>query len=132
MNFGFLFAQQQPIPLHAVAAFAAIGLGGVQLAAPKGTLPHRVLGYAWAVLMMVVAGSSLWIHQLRIIGPWSPIHILSLITLVVVPLTVWAGHRHRVGQHRRGMILLYALALVVTGLFTLLPGRVMHTVLFGG
>jgi uncharacterized membrane protein len=29
------------------------------------------------------------------------------------------------------MLSLYFLALIVTGLFTLLPGRVMHSVLFG-
>jgi uncharacterized membrane protein len=29
------------------------------------------------------------------------------------------------------MIALYVAALVVTGAFTLLPGRTMHTVLFG-
>ena len=29
------------------------------------------------------------------------------------------------------MKLLYLIALIVTGLFTLLPGRIMHSVLFG-
>ena len=33
------------IRVHAVAAMAAFGLGVVQPAAPKGTLPHRTLGY---------------------------------------------------------------------------------------
>jgi uncharacterized membrane protein len=33
------------IQLHAFAALAAFGLGAVQLAAPKGTLPHRTLGW---------------------------------------------------------------------------------------
>ncbi|BBC00349.1 putative membrane protein [Bradyrhizobium elkanii USDA 61] len=32
------------IPLHAFAAMAAFVLGSIQLAAPKGTLPHRTLG----------------------------------------------------------------------------------------
>jgi len=32
------------IRLHAAFAFAAIGLGAVQLLAPKGTLPHRTIG----------------------------------------------------------------------------------------
>jgi uncharacterized membrane protein len=38
------------------------------------------------------------------------------------------GH---IRQHRIWMVLLYILALLVTGLFTLWPGRVMHGVLFG-
>jgi hypothetical protein len=49
------------IPLHAFAAMAAFVLGVVQLAAPKGTLPHRTLGWIWVVLMMSVAISSFWI-----------------------------------------------------------------------
>jgi uncharacterized membrane protein len=42
------------IQLHAVAALAAFALGAVQLAAPKGTIPHRALGWIWAALMLAV------------------------------------------------------------------------------
>ena len=76
------------IQFHAAFAFAAIGLGAVQLLAPKGTLPHRTVGWAWATLMILVAGTSLFIHTIRTWGPWSPIHLLSLCTLAVVPLPV--------------------------------------------
>lgn len=119
------------IPLHAFAAMAAFVLGAVQLAAPKGTLPHRTLGWIWVALMALVAASSFWIHQIRLVGPWSPIHLLSIFTLVVLPLGVWRAHRHRVVDHRRIMISLFAGALVIAGLFTLLPGRIMHAVAFG-
>ena len=42
------------IPLHAFAAMAAFALGVVQFAAPKGTLPHRTLGWIWVAVMAVV------------------------------------------------------------------------------
>jgi uncharacterized membrane protein len=119
------------IPLHAFAAMAAFVLGVVQLAAPKGTLPQRALGWIWVALMMVVALSSFWIHQIRLVGPWSPIHLLSIFVLLVVPLGVWRAHRHQVADHRRIMILIFSGALVIAGLFTLLPGRIMHAVVFG-
>ncbi len=119
------------IPLHAFAAMTAFALGVVQFAAPKGTLPHRTLGWIWVGLMLAVAVSSFWIHQIRLIGPWSPIHLLSILTLVTVPLAVWKAHQHQVADHRRIMIFVFAGALVVAGLFTLLPGRIMHTVVFG-
>jgi uncharacterized membrane protein len=119
------------IPLHALAAMSAFALGLVQFAAPKGTLPHRTLGCIWVLLMASVAVSSFWIHQIRLIGPWSPIHLLSIFTLVMLPLAVWRAHRHRVADHRRIMIALFSGALVVAGLFTLLPGRIMHAVVFG-
>ena len=119
------------IPVHAFAAMAAFVLGVVQLAAPKGTLPHRTLGWIWVLLMLSVAISSFWIHQIRRVGPWSPIHLLSIFTLVTVPLAVWRARQHRVADHRRIMTLVFSGALVIAGLFTLLPGRIMHAVVFG-
>ena len=49
----------------------------------------------------------------------------------MVPLAVWHAHTHRVADHRRIMVSLFTGALVIAGLFTLLPGRIMHAVLFG-
>src|SRR6202000_176756 len=89
------------IPLHAFAAMAAFVLGVVQFAAPKGTLPHRTIGWIWVALMVLVAASSFWIHQIRLFGPFSPIHLLSIFTLVMLPLGVWQAHRHRGGGHTR-------------------------------
>ena len=119
------------IPLHAFAAMAAFVLGLIQFAAPKGTLPHRTIGWIWVALMALVAGSSFWIHQIRLLGPFSPIHLLSIFTLLTVPLGVWKAHRHEIADHRRMMILIFSGALVIAGLFTLLPGRIMYTVVFG-
>lgn len=81
--------------------------------------------------MAVVAASSFWIHQTRLVGLFSPIHLLSIFTLVMLPLAVWRAHTHRVTDHRPIMILLFTGALVVAGLFTLVPGRIMHQVFFG-
>ncbi|MGE0255950.1 MAG: DUF2306 domain-containing protein [Alphaproteobacteria bacterium] len=131
MSLAPLLAASFAIQLHAFAAVAALLLGIVQLAAPKGTLPHRAIGYVWATLMLAIAISSFWIHEIRLIGPFSPIHVLSLVTLVTVPLAVWAAHRHRVDTHRRAMLLIFFLALIGAGAFTLLPGRIMGAVLFG-
>jgi|HubBroStandDraft_2_1064218.scaffolds.fasta_scaffold462050_2 uncharacterized membrane protein len=119
------------IPIHAFAAMAAFVLGIVQFVSPKGTLPHRTVGWIWVGLMATVAVSSFWIHQIRLVGPWSPIHLLSIFTLITLPLGVWRAHRHDVADHRRIMILLFSGALVIAGLFTLLPGRIMHMVVFG-
>jgi uncharacterized membrane protein len=131
MGLGPLLDAAPAIPLHAFAAMAAFVLGVVQFAAPKGTLPHRTVGWIWVCLMTVVAASSFWIHQIRLVGPWSPIHLLSIFTLVTVPLAVWRARRHEVADHRRIMIMIFSGALVIAGLFTLLPGRIMHAVMFG-
>jgi uncharacterized membrane protein len=119
------------IPVHAFAAMAAFALGLVQFAAPKGTLPHRTIGWIWVGLMVTVAASSLWIHEIRLFGPWSPIHLLSIFTLIMLPVAVWRARRHRVADHRRIMTMTFVGALVIAGLFTLVPGRIMHAVVFG-
>jgi uncharacterized membrane protein len=119
------------IVLHATAAMAAFALGIVQFAAPKGTIPHRTVGWIWVGLMLAVALSSFLIHQIRLWGPWSPIHLLSIFTLLSLPLAVWAAHRHDVARHRRAMISIFLGALLIAGVFTLLPGRIMHAVVFG-
>ena len=119
------------IQLHAFAAMAAFVLGVVQLAAPKGTLPHRTVGWIWVVLMVIVATTSFWIHDLRMWGPWSAIHLLSIFTLVMLPLAVMHARRHDVGNHRKSMIGIFSGALVIAGLFTFMPGRIMHAVVFG-
>jgi uncharacterized membrane protein len=131
MSLAPLLEASGTIPLHAFAAMAAFALGIVQFAAPKGTLPHRTVGWIWVGLMAVVAASSFWIHEIRLLGPWSPIHLLSIFTLIVLPIAVWRARRHRVADHRRIMIMIFVGALVIAGLFTFLPGRIMHAVVFG-
>jgi uncharacterized membrane protein len=91
------------IQVHAFAAMSAFALGVVQLAAPKGTLPHRTLGWIWVALMLVISASS---------------------------FAVVAARRHRVRAHKVTMMSIFAGALLLAGLFTLVPGRIMHTVLF--
>ncbi|NOJ43151.1 DUF2306 domain-containing protein [Bradyrhizobium australiense] len=119
------------IPLHAFAAMAAFALGIVQFAAPKGTLPHRTIGWIWVALMAAVAISSLWINEIRMIGLFSPIHLLSILVPVMLALAVLHARRHNVSGHRKAMASIFFGALVVAGLFTFLPGRIMHAVVFG-
>ena len=102
-----------------------------QFALPKGVPLHRALGWTFALAMVGVAGVSFFIQNDSHLGSVEPHRSLSLFTLAVVPLAVLAARRHRVDSHRKAMTWLYLLALVVTGLFTLWPGRIMHAVVFG-
>jgi uncharacterized membrane protein len=101
----------------------------VQFAAPTGTLRHRTVGWTWVGLMTVVAASSFWIHEIRSRGPWSPIQLLSIMVLVLLPVAVVAARRHNVSRHRKTMIGIFTGGLVAAGLFTFLPGRIIHAVL---
>ena len=126
-----LLNEPQPIPLHALAAMVAIILGGIQLAMKKGGAVHRLLGRLWVGLMAVVAGSSFFIHEIKFWGLYSPIHVLSLWTLFSLGLAIYFVRVGKIKRHQQVMIALYGFALILTGFFTLLPGRVMHQVVFG-
>jgi uncharacterized membrane protein len=132
MNLAPLTNAPLAIQLHAYAALAAFVLGVVQLARVKGTTGHRTLGYTWVGLMLTVAIGSFWIHELRLWGAWSPIHLLSSVTLGMLPLGIMHARRHSVSAHRGTMLGLFAGALIVAGIFTFVPGRIMYRVLFGG
>jgi uncharacterized membrane protein len=131
MSLAPLLNASPAIQIHAFAAMGAIVLGLVQFARVKGTTSHRAIGWTWAALMLTVALSSFFIHSIRLWGPWSPIHLLSIFSLVTLPFALWAAHHHVVRSHRRAMIGLYTGGLVVAGLFTFVPGRIMHAVVFG-
>ncbi len=131
MSFAPLFAASLAIRLHAFAALACFAMGLVQFAAPKGTLPHRTLGYVWVVLMAVVALSSFSIHTICTIGGFSVIHLLSVATLILLPVAVMRARHHQVTQHKRTMGMLFLGALVIAGAFTRSPNRIVHDVVFG-
>lgn len=127
-----LFLNAGPlIQAHAVLAAAAILLGGLQFAMPKGTPAHRVVGWAWVMAMAVVALSSFGIHELRIIGAFSPIHLLSVLVLVALWQAIRLARKGDIARHKRTMIRVYVLALLITGGFTLLPGRLMYRIFIG-
>ena len=125
-----LFNEPHPIPLHAIVAMIAIILGGFQLIVKKGGILHRILGRVWLGLMLIVAFSSFFIHKIELWGAYSPIHLLSLWTIFSVGLAVYYVRVGNIRRHKQVMIAFYWLALILTGFFTLLPGRVMHQVLF--
>jgi uncharacterized membrane protein len=121
------------VQLHAVAAIAALVLGIVQLIAPKGTLPHRALGWVWVVLLLTISISSFGIHghSWRLWRTWSPIHLLSIFTPIMLMVGVVAARRHSIVMHKITMVAIFTGALVIAGLFTLVPGRIMHQAVFG-
>jgi len=118
------------IRIHLLLALAAFAVATIQIFGPKGTMMHRILGWTWVVFMATVAGSSFFI---RVVNPggFSLIHILSVVTLIALPLMVYAARRHNVKLHKGIATRLYLFALVGAGMFTLFPGRLMWRVFFG-
>ena len=131
MNFSLLLNAPVVVQLHAYCAIAALIIGGIQLARTKGGIAHRTMGYIWVTLMVIIALSSFWIHEINQWNGFNLIHLLSVLTLVSVPLGIHAIRRGNVDRHRKAMTSLFWSALVVGGLFTLMPGRIVHRMLFG-
>lgn len=131
MDVNILLNAPNPIPVHALLAIFAVVAGAIQFALPKGTGLHRTLGYAWVGSMFVVAVSSFFINEFRWVGPFGPIHLLSVLVLYSLFSGIRSARRHDIASHKKTMSILYFLSLLVAGAFTFMPGRLMYQVLFG-
>ena len=129
MNIDVFLEAPWHIQLHAASAVAAVLLGAVQLAAPKGTIPHRQLGYVWVALMLTVAITAIFI---RTSGSFSWIHIFVPITLFGVAGLIIQARKGLVAKHRGTVLGVYIGALMIPGAFSFLPGRLMHAGVTGG
>lgn len=114
--------------LHLLSAIPALPLGAYVLLRRKGDARHRLLGRSWALLMLVAALSSFGLRGMT--GGFGPIHLLSLLVLVMIPRGILQAIRRDIAGHRRTMTLTY-LGLALAGIFTLLPDRLLGSWLFG-
>jgi uncharacterized membrane protein len=120
------------IQIHTAAALLAVVLTIPQLTLRKGGPRHRAIGLLFVATMVVVCLTSFFIHEIG----WptrlfSPIHLLSIVTLATLVLAIRAARRGDIAAHQRMMLLLVFSGLFLAGLFTFVPGRIMHDVFFG-
>ncbi|WP_114966021.1 DUF2306 domain-containing protein [Alkalilacustris brevis] len=120
------------IQLHIWAALVAFGIGPFAILRRRRDVWHRVAGHVWVAAMVVTSLTALGIFEIRLIGPFSPIHLLALLVPVMLWRAVAAIRAGRRVQHARTMTQLYIMSMLVAGGFTLLPGRRLNAVLFGG
>ncbi|WP_394693020.1 DUF2306 domain-containing protein [Hyphobacterium sp.] len=130
-DFAAFFRAPLIIQIHAGAALSALLLGAVQLLAPKGTIPHRTLGYVWAGLMFTTAITAIFIREIND-GNFSFIHIFVPLTLMGLYGMITHARAMRTDKHRNAVLGLFLGALVVPGLFAFMPGRLMFQMFFGG
>ncbi|KKB10854.1 hypothetical protein VE25_15840 [Devosia geojensis] len=132
MDPGPLLTSPVTIQIHALAAMSALFVGLVLLFRRKGDAPHRLLGRMWVTLMTVLAITAFFIYEIRLLGPFSPLHLLAILTLYTLLRGVWFIRHGEVGKHKAAMRTLFFAALIGAGIFTLLPGRVLNETLTGG
>jgi uncharacterized membrane protein len=118
------------IQLHVAAAVLALLVGTILLSGRKGTAWHKRLGWSWVLAMATVTGSSFFIQALRT-GHFSLLHVVSGWVLFALPMAVMAVRRGDVRAHRRTMTGIFSGGLLIAGLFTFAPGRLMYQVFVG-
>ena len=123
------------VHIHVATVAPAFIIGTWQIFfSRKGAPLHRMLGFVYLALITVTAIDTLFIHALMPNGPFgsfSPIHLLVLLTLFGVLGALRGAWTHNIPQHRYSMIAVYIGGMLIAGSLTLLPGRIMHAVVFG-
>lgn len=129
MNLELLFNSPPAIQLHVYAAILAFFVGAFVLWRRKGTANHKLWGKIWVFLMVFTALSSFFIHEIRLVGPFSPIHIISLFTLVSLYFAVKQVRSGDIEKHQRSMKATYIGAIGIAGGLAFMPGRRMYDVM---
>lgn len=120
------------LTVHITLATSALLVGALIVAAPKGTLPHRRLGWLWLVCMSGVAVTSLAFpaERLLLAGGVSYLHLLAVATFLILPLAIRAVRKGNTRLHSRLMLTLYGL-LCLTGVAAMfMPGRFLYRLFF--
>ena len=120
------------IQIHVLGATLSLIGAIVMLLGRKGTPQHKFIGKLWVVSMGMTALSSFMIHEIRMIGDFSPIHLLSVLTLFGLYQIVNFARKGDIKNHQKAVYSLIYGALGVAGTFTFLPGRRMNMMFFGG
>jgi uncharacterized membrane protein len=118
-----------PLAIHLASVLPALLLGALQLVAPKGTRPHKWIGWLWILTMLAAAISAFWIVGLNKRGGFSVVHLLSIWTLCALGAAIWFIRRGNVRAHKRFMIGTF-LGLASAGLGALAPGRTLYLFFF--
>lgn len=128
---------------HAFFALSAILVGMYIFFTKKGTKQHRLIGRIWVSLMLIIAFAALFITSPmtdKLFNPagFSWIHLFIPFTIGSLMFSIWnirQFKKTRLEKHRnahvQGMVSTYVGALIVAGAFTLMPGRLMHQIVFG-
>jgi uncharacterized membrane protein len=114
---------------HLATIGLALALTPIMLLRRRGDRFHRTLGRLWVSAMLATAIISL---DLRIVnrGSFSFIHVLSVWTILQVPLIIWFAHRHDIARHRASVRGMVTGALIIAGFFTFPFHRMLGQWLF--
>ena len=117
------------LQLHVAGALSAFAIGTALMLGVKGRTIHKRLGYSWIVAMAITAISSFFLTGLNG-NSYSLIHGLSAWTVIGLPMGLAAARRRKIKAHARQMTGMFVGGMLIAGLFTFLPGRMMWSIFF--
>ncbi|MBT5105153.1 MAG: DUF2306 domain-containing protein [Porticoccaceae bacterium] len=125
-----------PIYIHAFFALIAVPVGLYILLTKKGTQKHKLTGRIWTLFLLIVSFTALFIQAINP-GEYSLIHLLIPWTIGSLIYSIWSIRKFQITKlqkykkaHMYSMIGVYVGALLVAGVFTLMPGRLFYEILF--
>lgn len=119
--------------LHLGTVLPAFVLGTYLMLNRKGTRTHKLLGKIYLAFMFITASITLFIKAQvgpQFLGHFGFIHLLCLSVIIGVPMAYFTIKNGEVKKHKMHMINLYVFGLLVAGTFALMPGRLLHKLLF--
>ncbi len=125
------------IYIHAFFALTAVPVGLYIFLTKKGTSTHKFVGRLWVAFLLIVSVTAMFIQEITP-GKFSLIHLLipwTIGSLIYSILSIRKFKKTKLMRYKYGhmysMIGVYIGALIVAGVFTLMPGRFFYEVLFG-
>lgn len=139
MNIAPLLAAPVVVWIHLATILPAFAIGTWLLfVSEKGSRSHRTAGKLYMSLMATTAVAACFIRTPSglpaiDLGPvrFGPIHLF-------IPLTAWGIYRAlsgvrrgNIAQHRAAMRRMYVGAILIAGILSFMPGRIMNHLVFG-
>lgn len=110
--------------IHIITGFGAIFIG-IALLLVLRTDRHIKLRRFWQLTMLIMLLTSFDIKVLSP-GDFSPVHVISIIALVLILLEVWAGFYQRLKLEKVAMTLSFSMLILVLGAIVSTSGGVIN------
>lgn len=92
MTFTPLLHMPLYLQMHSAGALVLITLEALVILRSKRDRLHKISGYIWTVAMAAAATSSFSMHELWVIGLFSPLYVLAIVTR----WSLWVGIRRAI------------------------------------
>jgi uncharacterized membrane protein len=130
VTFTPFLAASPAIQIHIIAALISLALIPPVLWRVRRDGWHKKLGYVWVTAMVITAVSSFWISGIGMFGRFSPLHLLSIMSLITMGLAIYWAIKRNIHAHQRALRNLSTFGLGIPSVLNFLPGRTFSNAFF--